>query len=208
MTIIEARGVKHRIEFRVDHISNQPKIAHTTEPSPIEVGQIRRALAARRTCGENPPVDSILGAYPTPSLGSASGRGLRMVQSASDLARAVLRARVRQLDGDQARLGQVAAARSDLGALVRRPQIAALSRRPCRSRPRPRAEPHRARLPRRVSWPLGKRRSAAGARRGRLLASIAGQFLRRRTGQSRWHHPASGGDEENTRSRSIPFCSA
>ena len=26
VTIIEARGVKHRIEFRVDHISNQPKI--------------------------------------------------------------------------------------------------------------------------------------------------------------------------------------
>ena len=38
VTIIEARGVEHRIEFRVDHVNNQPKIVHTTAPSPVEVG--------------------------------------------------------------------------------------------------------------------------------------------------------------------------
>ena len=38
VTIIETRGVKHRIEFRVDHVTNQPKITHTTTPSPINVG--------------------------------------------------------------------------------------------------------------------------------------------------------------------------
>ena len=38
VTIIETRGVTHRIEFRVDHINNQPKIAHTTTPSVINVG--------------------------------------------------------------------------------------------------------------------------------------------------------------------------
>jgi DNA topoisomerase VI subunit B len=38
VTIIETRGVKHRIEFRVDHINNEPKIAHTTTPSPTNVG--------------------------------------------------------------------------------------------------------------------------------------------------------------------------
>jgi DNA topoisomerase VI subunit B len=38
VTIIETRGVKHRIEFRVDHINNQPKITHTTTPSTITVG--------------------------------------------------------------------------------------------------------------------------------------------------------------------------
>jgi DNA topoisomerase VI subunit B len=38
VTIIESRGVKHRIEFRVDHISNQPKIIHATSPSPVTVG--------------------------------------------------------------------------------------------------------------------------------------------------------------------------
>jgi DNA topoisomerase VI subunit B len=37
-TIIETRGVKHHIEFRVDHINNQPKIIHTKASSEIEVG--------------------------------------------------------------------------------------------------------------------------------------------------------------------------
>jgi DNA topoisomerase VI subunit B len=38
VTIIETRSVKHRIEFRVDHINNQPKIAHTTTSSAINSG--------------------------------------------------------------------------------------------------------------------------------------------------------------------------
>jgi DNA topoisomerase VI subunit B len=38
VTVIEARGVEHRIEFRVDHVSNQPRIVHTTAPSPVAVG--------------------------------------------------------------------------------------------------------------------------------------------------------------------------
>jgi hypothetical protein len=38
VTIIETRGVAHRIEFRADHINNQPKIIHTTVPSPISTG--------------------------------------------------------------------------------------------------------------------------------------------------------------------------
>jgi DNA topoisomerase VI subunit B len=38
VTIIETRGVKHCIEFRVDHVNNQPKITHTTASSTINVG--------------------------------------------------------------------------------------------------------------------------------------------------------------------------
>jgi DNA topoisomerase VI subunit B len=38
VTVIESRSVKHRIEFGVDHINNQPKITHTTAPSPISMG--------------------------------------------------------------------------------------------------------------------------------------------------------------------------
>jgi hypothetical protein len=38
ITIIETRGVKHRIEFRVDHVTNEPKIAHAIEPSSINMG--------------------------------------------------------------------------------------------------------------------------------------------------------------------------
>ena len=38
VTIIETRGIAHRIEFRVDHVNNQPKIIHTTAESPVTVG--------------------------------------------------------------------------------------------------------------------------------------------------------------------------
>src|SRR5262245_52954844 len=38
ITIIETRGIRHQIEFRVDHVNNQPKIIHTTAESPVKVG--------------------------------------------------------------------------------------------------------------------------------------------------------------------------
>ena len=38
VTTIETRGIEHRIEFRVDHVNNEPKIAHTTSPSPVNIG--------------------------------------------------------------------------------------------------------------------------------------------------------------------------
>jgi DNA topoisomerase VI subunit B len=38
VTIIETCGVKHRIEFRVDHVKNEPKITHTILSSSINVG--------------------------------------------------------------------------------------------------------------------------------------------------------------------------
>ena len=52
LTIIESRGVKHRIEFRVDHINNEPKITHTVTPSSINVGtKITVLFPARRPMG-------------------------------------------------------------------------------------------------------------------------------------------------------------
>jgi DNA topoisomerase VI subunit B len=38
ITVIETRGIRHQIEFRVDHINSQPKIIHTTAESPVTVG--------------------------------------------------------------------------------------------------------------------------------------------------------------------------
>jgi DNA topoisomerase VI subunit B len=38
VTVIETGGFAHRIEFTSDHINNQPKISHTTTPSPIATG--------------------------------------------------------------------------------------------------------------------------------------------------------------------------
>ena len=37
-TIIEAHGLAHRITFDVDHIKQEPKIAHTTKPSRVVKG--------------------------------------------------------------------------------------------------------------------------------------------------------------------------
>ena len=48
VTIVEARGVKHRIEFRVDHVSNQPKIIHTTDAvRGRDRNAVHRPVAAR-----------------------------------------------------------------------------------------------------------------------------------------------------------------
>ena len=109
VTTIEARGVLHRIEFRVDHISNQPKIVHTTAPSPVVVGtkftlhlHWPASRAARKRGGP----------------GQAARPGLRVVQPASHGARDLVRPRVHQREGDQSRLGEVASAQSDQPPLV------------------------------------------------------------------------------------------
>ena len=50
VTIIEAHGLEHRIEFRVDHINNQPKIIHTTSPSDSrDRNPVHRPLAREPT---------------------------------------------------------------------------------------------------------------------------------------------------------------
>ena len=38
VTSIETRGIEHRIEFKVDHVNNEPKITHSTSPSPVNTG--------------------------------------------------------------------------------------------------------------------------------------------------------------------------
>jgi DNA topoisomerase VI subunit B len=38
VTVIESRGIRHRIEFRTDHVNSQPKITHTTTPCDRKVG--------------------------------------------------------------------------------------------------------------------------------------------------------------------------
>jgi hypothetical protein len=38
VTIIESRGIAHRIEFRADHVNNEPVIRLTTEPSSVTAG--------------------------------------------------------------------------------------------------------------------------------------------------------------------------
>jgi len=37
-TIIETMGIAHKIRFLVDHVTNEPRITHTTAPSPKSIG--------------------------------------------------------------------------------------------------------------------------------------------------------------------------
>jgi DNA topoisomerase VI subunit B len=38
VTVIETRGARHQIEFRVDHVNNEPRVSYTTTASSIDVG--------------------------------------------------------------------------------------------------------------------------------------------------------------------------
>jgi len=51
VTFIESRGVKHRIEFRADHVTNQPKITHKSKRTRFAVhrpGEPAPGYARRR----------------------------------------------------------------------------------------------------------------------------------------------------------------
>jgi hypothetical protein len=60
-TVIEARGVDHRIEFKVDHINSEPKIVHTTAASPVTTGtRIAIEWPAIPFWGGSPDSDTLL----------------------------------------------------------------------------------------------------------------------------------------------------
>src|SRR6516162_9458174 len=181
VTVIESRGIQHRIEFRVDHVNNEPIILHTTTPCARTVGT--------KVTIEWPSSNGLLkNAEPQHAV-------LRVLQSALDLARALVRRAVRRHQGHESKLAEMGTARSDQPALVQRRSAPTLPRRPRRPRPRSRPRPHRARVRGRVPRPDRDRRAAQDPRRGRLLASIAEAVLRHQSGQPRRHRQALGGDE-------------
>jgi hypothetical protein len=49
-TIVESRGVRHRIEFRVDHVSNQPQVVHKTKGVRLGPEPGSRSSGRRPTC--------------------------------------------------------------------------------------------------------------------------------------------------------------
>jgi hypothetical protein len=58
ITIIETRGIKHQIEFRVDHINHQPKIIRSTAESPVKVGtRLTIKWPPVKLAVRSPPVD-------------------------------------------------------------------------------------------------------------------------------------------------------
>ena len=168
VTIIETRGIKHRIEFRVDHVNNQPKIIHTTAPSPVKVGT--KLTIKWPTVWGRDEFTQLAESYVwfNPHLtcaGLGSGRSSSSCSDQSDWEKWRPRNPTSAHWYDETRLQRYLAAHV--------------------ARDRDRAPPHGAGIHRRVPRALRHRRSAQGARRGRLLAPVAGAVLRRRAGQSR-----------------------
>ena len=186
------------IEFRVDHVNNQPKIVHTTAASPVEVGTRITVHWPRRRSAAGICGGSVQGASSGPMRGSiriSSCAGTGSATSSS----------MRKRPIPTGKSGGRATRPSPTGTM--KPACSAISP-PMWPRPRPRTAPHGARIHRRVPRALRHRRSAQDSDRGRLLAPIARELLRRRPGQSRRRGQALGGDEAGTASRSTPPVSA
>ena len=170
MTIIETRGVEHRIEFQVDHVNNEPKITHTTEPSAIKVGtQDHGQVAAiqvgrgRRGLGADDfkeLAETYVWFNPHLTL-RGTWRGQQIHQHRGHRS-GWEKWRPRNPTSahwyDKARLQRYLAAH-----VARDRELRAAS--------------HGPGVHRRVSRAVRDRRPAQGARRGRLLASVAGAFF-------------------------------
>ena len=107
VTIIETRGQKHRIEFQVDHINNEPKITHDIKPSSVNVGTRISVRWPKRW-----EWDDCRAQF------QKLRRGLYLGQPALDVARELGWQAVHQHCRDRSSLGQVEPKQSDLGALV------------------------------------------------------------------------------------------
>ena len=196
----ERSGVKHRIEFRVDHIDHQPKIVRTASASPVMVGT--------KITVKWPPTRAPLFGHAADQIHSSSSgptswfnphltlRGTWFGQEFVNVAATNPhweKWRPRNPTSphwyDEARLQRYLAAHvsrdRDLGQRRTVREFIAEFR-----------------------GLSGTARSTQNPRRGRLLAPIAGDLLRRRTGQQRRRRQASCGDEDVFRSRSRRSCSA
>ena len=171
VTIIETRGEKHRIEFQVDHINNEPKITHDIKPSSVNVGTRITVRWPKRWEWDDcrAQFQKLAEAYTwvNPHLtlrGSWDGKPLSTLPRPIRLGR----------NGAQAirprRIGIMGAA-------------SAVPRRPRGQGSRARTAWHRARIHCRIPRAVRDRHPTQGARRSRLLASIIGAVLRHRTGQ-------------------------
>jgi hypothetical protein len=105
VTIIETRGVKHRIKFEVDHINLQPRVTHDTTPSSLEVGT--------QITIQWPPKAELFSwaAYHVNGV-------VHLVQPAPDASCILERQGIHQRQGDESELGEVATAQPDQSALV------------------------------------------------------------------------------------------
>ena len=188
VTVIESRGVAHRIEFRVDHVINQPRIVHTTAASSIEVGtkitvywppsKMLEWAEDRSSSSSFVPMSGSILTFRCAGFGS--------VASSSTRKRPI---RI-------GKSGGLVTRRAPFGTM--KPDCSAISPPMWRGT----ATSGMALLWQRRGFIgearglLQDRASAQDPERGRLLAPIARALLRRRSSQSGRRRQALGGDEE------------
>jgi hypothetical protein len=169
LTVIEARGERHEIRFRVDHVSNEPKLEHKITPSPVISGTRIEVAWPKQ--------------WEWQTYYGGLNRFCELVEHyawpAFDSARRGVRKSLRQSRRHRSGVGEMEAAQSNVCALVQRGPTATLSCCACCVGPEAWPTSHRSRLYFRISWPVPKRRPARGAAGGRLLAPVAGTVLRR-----------------------------
>jgi hypothetical protein len=62
-TTIETRGTAHKIRFLVDHVTNEPRVTHTTAPSPITIGTRITIKWPTSLSGYDPLLDHAKGSF-------------------------------------------------------------------------------------------------------------------------------------------------
>ena len=114
VTIIETRGTSHKIEFLVDHVTNEPRIVHTPTRSPIAVGT--------RITIRWPQQPLYLINEPLPDAAEnrfkETHQNYTWLNSPSVAARHLERSGICQRPGIEPRLDQMGTSRSDQPALV------------------------------------------------------------------------------------------
>jgi DNA topoisomerase VI subunit B len=108
-TVIESRGTRHEITFKVDHIRHEPKIDHVCSSTDVKTGT---RITVRW------PVCALLKTGRSEAALFTNGRRLRLVEPPSVDLGDLGRHSACGLCGLQSRLGEVATALSDVPPLV------------------------------------------------------------------------------------------
>jgi hypothetical protein len=180
-SVIESRGIRHEIIFRVDQLRQRPVIDHRQTHGLLQKRDAdpgRLSMLSRRRCR------AIF----------TNRRRLRVAQPASRPDPEMGRRRVDSPCTIECRLEEMARARSDLGPLVRRAAAHPLYRGACRTRPGSPTRPDHPGIHRRVARVFGFGKAKTGSRQDRADpgATVIPVWSRRLTGERTHRGSATG----------------
>ena len=183
-TIIEARGLAHRIVFGVDHIRQEPKIEHNTEKSPVKTGT--------KVTVTLPNVHLHRWQDWAQKRFLQTCCGLRMAEPAFDSSAVLGRREQNRRRGIRPDMVEMATDVADIGALVRCQPVPALHGRPHRQS----RNGHRPRIHFRVSRYDRHGQAKGSAGRDWRVTCFAAQLFRTAQGEDREHRRAARGTQE------------